>query len=222
MTTDRPRQWWRKGRGEPQPLADPHRDMGGLPGLADDGGQVISDRVQVHRVLEPRRERGQCGARSYRARLNRRSTDPTQNWPICASPAMRPCWFTLEPGPARPDGPGCLHAEVKRNAVAVRLPAIAPRRHRQMASVAGPSASVDSFPLTAAMMVVRPSQDPGRSGDGGACVGRQPSVGIATVGLMTKFGVQLPNFSGFDPADLFDHIAGLATTRKKPGSTRCG
>ena len=27
---------------------------------------------------------------SYRARLNRRSTSPTQNWPICAPPAMPP------------------------------------------------------------------------------------------------------------------------------------
>jgi hypothetical protein len=27
---------------------------------------------------------------SYRARLNHRPTDPTQNWPICASPAIRP------------------------------------------------------------------------------------------------------------------------------------
>jgi len=26
----------------------------------DDGGQVISDRVQVHRILEPGRESGQC------------------------------------------------------------------------------------------------------------------------------------------------------------------
>jgi hypothetical protein len=34
--------------------------MGGLLGLADDGGQVISDRVQVHRILEPGRKRGQC------------------------------------------------------------------------------------------------------------------------------------------------------------------
>jgi F420-dependent oxidoreductase-like protein len=34
---------------------------------------------------------------------------------------------------------------------------------------------------------------------------------------MTKFGVQLPNFSGFDPADLFDHIAGLATTAEEAG-----
>src|SRR5450432_4226897 len=34
---------------------------------------------------------------------------------------------------------------------------------------------------------------------------------------MTKFGVQLPNFSGFDPADLFDHIAGLATTAEDSG-----
>jgi alkanesulfonate monooxygenase SsuD/methylene tetrahydromethanopterin reductase-like flavin-dependent oxidoreductase (luciferase family) len=34
---------------------------------------------------------------------------------------------------------------------------------------------------------------------------------------MTKFGVQLPNFSGFDPADLFDHVAGLATTAEDAG-----
>jgi F420-dependent oxidoreductase-like protein len=34
---------------------------------------------------------------------------------------------------------------------------------------------------------------------------------------MTKFGVQLPNFSGFDPADLFEHVAGLATTAEGAG-----
>ena len=34
---------------------------------------------------------------------------------------------------------------------------------------------------------------------------------------MTKFGVQLPNFSGFDPADLFDHVAGLVTTAEAAG-----
>jgi F420-dependent oxidoreductase-like protein len=34
---------------------------------------------------------------------------------------------------------------------------------------------------------------------------------------MTKFGVQLPNFSGFDPADLFEHVAGLATTAEQAG-----
>jgi F420-dependent oxidoreductase-like protein len=34
---------------------------------------------------------------------------------------------------------------------------------------------------------------------------------------MTKFGVQLPNFSGPDPADLFEHIAGLATTAEDAG-----
>lgn len=34
---------------------------------------------------------------------------------------------------------------------------------------------------------------------------------------MTKFGVQLPNFSGFDPADLFDHVAGLATAAEDGG-----
>lgn len=34
---------------------------------------------------------------------------------------------------------------------------------------------------------------------------------------MTRFGVQLPNFSGFDSADLFDHIAGLATTAEESG-----
>jgi hypothetical protein len=36
-------------------------------------------------------------------------------------------------------------------------------------------------------------------------------------GVMTKFGVQLPNFSGFDPADLFEHVAGLATTAEDAG-----
>jgi F420-dependent oxidoreductase-like protein len=34
---------------------------------------------------------------------------------------------------------------------------------------------------------------------------------------MTKFGVQLPNFSGFDPADLFDHVAELATATEEAG-----
>jgi F420-dependent oxidoreductase-like protein len=34
---------------------------------------------------------------------------------------------------------------------------------------------------------------------------------------MTKFGVQLPNFSGFEPADLFDHVAGLATAAEDSG-----
>jgi F420-dependent oxidoreductase-like protein len=34
---------------------------------------------------------------------------------------------------------------------------------------------------------------------------------------MTKFGVQLPNFSGFDPADLFDHVVGLVTTAEEAG-----
>jgi F420-dependent oxidoreductase-like protein len=34
---------------------------------------------------------------------------------------------------------------------------------------------------------------------------------------MTKIGIQLPNFSGFDPGDLFDHIAGLATAADDSG-----
>ena len=34
---------------------------------------------------------------------------------------------------------------------------------------------------------------------------------------MTRFGVQLPNFSGVDPADLFDHAAGLAATAEDGG-----
>ena len=34
---------------------------------------------------------------------------------------------------------------------------------------------------------------------------------------MTKFGVQLPNFSGFDPSELFGHVAGLATTAEEAG-----
>jgi F420-dependent oxidoreductase-like protein len=34
---------------------------------------------------------------------------------------------------------------------------------------------------------------------------------------MTTFGVQLPNFSRFDPADLFDHVAGLATAAEEAG-----
>jgi F420-dependent oxidoreductase-like protein len=34
---------------------------------------------------------------------------------------------------------------------------------------------------------------------------------------MTKYGVQLPNFSGTDPADLFERIAGLATAAEEAG-----
>ncbi len=34
---------------------------------------------------------------------------------------------------------------------------------------------------------------------------------------MAKFGIQLPNFSGFDPASLFDHVAGLARTAEDAG-----
>src|SRR5258706_1669150 len=34
---------------------------------------------------------------------------------------------------------------------------------------------------------------------------------------MTNWGVQLPNFSGFDPADLFEHVAVLATTAEEAG-----
>jgi F420-dependent oxidoreductase-like protein len=34
---------------------------------------------------------------------------------------------------------------------------------------------------------------------------------------MARFGVQLPNFSGFDSGDLFEHIAGLAVTAESSG-----
>lgn len=34
---------------------------------------------------------------------------------------------------------------------------------------------------------------------------------------MTKFGVQLPYFSGFEPADLFEHVAGLTTAAEEAG-----
>jgi len=34
--------------------------MGRLQRLVDDSGQVISDRVQVHRIVELGRESGQC------------------------------------------------------------------------------------------------------------------------------------------------------------------
>jgi F420-dependent oxidoreductase-like protein len=37
------------------------------------------------------------------------------------------------------------------------------------------------------------------------------------VSAMTRFGIQLPNFLGFDPADLFDHVAGLVTTAEEAG-----
>ena len=34
---------------------------------------------------------------------------------------------------------------------------------------------------------------------------------------MTSYGIQLPNFSGYDSVDLFDHLAGLATTAESSG-----
>jgi F420-dependent oxidoreductase-like protein len=34
---------------------------------------------------------------------------------------------------------------------------------------------------------------------------------------MTKFGVQLPFFSGFEPADLFEHVAGLTVAAEEAG-----
>jgi F420-dependent oxidoreductase-like protein len=34
---------------------------------------------------------------------------------------------------------------------------------------------------------------------------------------MAKFGIQLPNFSGFESGDLFEHVAGLATTAEESG-----
>jgi F420-dependent oxidoreductase-like protein len=34
---------------------------------------------------------------------------------------------------------------------------------------------------------------------------------------MTRFGIQLPDFSGFDSAGLFDHVAGLATAAEDAG-----
>jgi len=34
---------------------------------------------------------------------------------------------------------------------------------------------------------------------------------------VTRFGVQLPYFSGFDPADLFEHVAGLAVAAEDAG-----
>jgi F420-dependent oxidoreductase-like protein len=35
--------------------------------------------------------------------------------------------------------------------------------------------------------------------------------------LVTRFGVQLPYFSGFEPADLFGHVAGLAVAAEEAG-----
>jgi len=40
---------------------------------------------------------------------------------------------------------------------------------------------------------------------------------MATVNLMTTYGVQLPNFSGPDPADLFEHVADRATAAEDAG-----
>ena len=48
----------RAGLKPPSPaFAHPHRDVGGLQRLVHDTGQVISDCVQVHGVLEAGRER---------------------------------------------------------------------------------------------------------------------------------------------------------------------
>ena len=49
------------------------------------------------------------------------------------------------------------------------------------------------------------------------CAGRRLSRGSRYCGVLTRFGVQLPSFSGFDPADLFEHVAGLATTAEEAG-----
>ena len=55
------------GRRALAPFADPHADLGGLQGLVDGTGQVISDRIQVYGVLqvqcsEPERARERLGA----------------------------------------------------------------------------------------------------------------------------------------------------------------
>src|SRR6202161_1993172 len=34
---------------------------------------------------------------------------------------------------------------------------------------------------------------------------------------MTRFGAQLPYFSGFEPADLFEHVAGMAVAAEEGG-----
>lgn len=34
---------------------------------------------------------------------------------------------------------------------------------------------------------------------------------------MTRFGIQLPNFSGTEPGELFEHVAGLATAAERSG-----
>src|SRR5277367_631452 len=40
---------------------------------------------------------------------------------------------------------------------------------------------------------------------------------MANVSAMTTFGVQLPNFSGVEPADLFAHVTDLATAAEEAG-----
>ena len=53
--------------------------------------------------------------------------------------------------------------------------------------------------------------------DGGVCAGRRrPSLGSLPWALWRN-SVQLPNFSGFDPADLFEHVAGLVTAAEQAG-----
>jgi F420-dependent oxidoreductase-like protein len=46
---------------------------------------------------------------------------------------------------------------------------------------------------------------------------RKASIVKAIFSPMTRIGIQLPNFSGFDPVDLFDHVVGLATTADEAG-----
>jgi len=48
-------------------------------------------------------------------------------------------------------------------------------------------------------------------------VGCRASRGSRYCDAMTRFGVQLPSFSGFDPADLFGHVVGLATAAEEAG-----
>jgi F420-dependent oxidoreductase-like protein len=43
------------------------------------------------------------------------------------------------------------------------------------------------------------------------------SARFGTLGPMTRLGIQLPNFSGFEPGDLFSHVAELATTAENAG-----
>src|ERR1035441_1444656 len=111
-------------------------------------------------------------------------------------------------------GRGCAVAAARRNSVfrVAKLPAGA--GHNDINAIARTCRTADPACLEPA--------SPGRAVAHSrfalwVCAGRRLSRGSRYCGVLTRFGVQLPSFSGFDPADLFEHVAGLATTAEEAG-----